>query len=288
MIESKKTNEGHVLHKICRVLVADRSPIVRSAVRRGISVYKDKRYLDVIFVEDGIEALKIFQAKRVDVAFVDIDLPGLSGPKLVSELKTTLSDNCLTIAMSGEPDSTTEAVLEEFGAYHLLRKPFKAQDVADIFMTYLIMTNIYRILVVDDSSTMRKVARDILKRSRFRYEFTEADSALNALKAIEAERPHMILTDFHMPDVDGLELAGMISDVSKRIDIYMMSTSDTDHLERSAAFVGISGFLKKPFTAEDIDCIMHKRLGLDKPKFGKTRPMFAFLERPIESDQVFL
>ncbi|WP_321446417.1 response regulator [uncultured Cohaesibacter sp.] len=289
MISPKKVQqEPHVLHKMLRVLVADDSAVTRDVIRRGILAFKNDHYLDVTFVADGAEALKVLKSKKIDVAFIDIHMPGLTGPQLVSELPNTVSKECLTIAISGRMDEKSEAVLKEFGAYHFMQKPFKAQDAADVFMTYIVMTQTYRILVVDDSATMRKLTKKILGKSRFGFDVIEADSARTALQAIVAERPNIILTDFHMPDVDGLELAGMIRSVSERIGIYMMSTSDTDHLERSAAFVGITGFLKKPFTAADIDSIMHKRLDLDTPKFGKTRPMFTFLERPVNSNQVFI
>ena len=225
-----------------RVLVADDSAVTRDVIRRGIRVHNDSRYLDVTFVADGSEALKIFKKKKIDVAFVDIHMPGLSGPQLVSELPNTISKDCLTIAVSGKMDEKSESVLKEFGAYHFMQKPFKSQDASDVFMTYIVMTNTYRILVVDDSATMRKLTKKILDKSRFSFEVIEADNARNALKAIVQQRPDIILTDFHMPDTDGIELAGMIRSVSERIGIYMMSTSDTDHLERSAAFVGITAF----------------------------------------------
>ena len=100
-----------------------------------------------------------------------------------------------------------------------------------------------------------------------------------ALRALASGKFRMVLTDFHMPGTDGIELAGSIRDLSSKIGIYMMSTNDTSYLERSAAFVGISGFLKKPFTSADIDTIMHQFLELDTPKFGKMRDMFSFMER---------
>lgn len=288
MIANRKSSEQTVVHKILRVLVADDSSVTRDVIRRGIQVYKDHRYLDVTYVADGAAALRVFKKQKIDVAFIDINMPGLTGPQLVSELPNTISKDCLTIAVSGQMDQQAEAVLKEYGAYHFMKKPFRAQDAADVFMTCIVMTENYRILVVDDSETMRKLTCKILGKSRFSFEICEADSAKAALKVILAERPHIVLTDFHMPDVDGIELAGVIRSVSDRIGIYMMSTSDTDHLERSAAFVGITGFLKKPFDAADIDSIMHKRLGLDTPKFGKTRPMFGFMDRDVESNQMMI
>nr|WP_321483188.1 response regulator [uncultured Cohaesibacter sp.] len=299
MISPKKIHHGsQVLHKMLHVLVADDSAITRDVIRRGIQAHKNEHYLDVTFVADGAEALKVLKSKKIDLAFIDIQMPGLSGPQLVSQLPRTLSKECLTIAMSGRLDERSESVLKKFGVYHFMKKPFRSQDVADAFMNYIVMTKTTRILVVDDSATMRKLTKKVLGKSRFCFDVLEADSARAALQSIVVERPDIILTDFHMPEFDGLELAGMIRSVSERIGIYMMSTNDTDHLERSAAFVGISGFLKKPFTAADIDCLMHKRLGLETPEFGKTRPMFTFLEEPfiepsfieppVESNQIFL
>ena len=57
-----------------RVLVADDSAVTRDVIRRGIRVHNDSRYLDVTFVADGSEALKIFKKKKIDVAFVDIHI----------------------------------------------------------------------------------------------------------------------------------------------------------------------------------------------------------------------
>nr|WP_256372780.1 response regulator [Roseibium sp. RKSG952] len=141
------------------------------------------------------------------------------------------------------------------------------------------MTERHAILIVDDSPIMRKLARRTLECSRFKFDITEVDNAEAALRAIASNRFKLVLTDFHMPGIDGLELAGAIRELSSKIAVYMMSTNDTTYLERSAAFVGISGFLQKPFAPEDIDTLMHNLLGLECPEFAKSRDAFRFLER---------
>lgn len=268
-----------MLHKMIRALVADDSAVAREVVKDGIKLLGSKRYFDVSIAENGQQALDILQNKPVDIAFVDVNMPGASGPEVVAAMQQTQSKGCMSVAMSSSLNARVESVLKEFRAYHFLQKPFRSEDVAEIISSYIIMNETYPILVVDDSATMRKLTRRILENSRFDFEISEAESAEEALKAVKTGKFRLVLTDFNMPGADGLELAGSIRDLSSKIGIYMMSTNDTTYLERSAAFIGINGFLKKPFTACDIDALMHKLLGLDEPRFGKVRDIFSFMER---------
>ncbi|GAA0786177.1 response regulator [Roseibium denhamense] len=262
-----------------RVLVADDSGVAREVVNDGIKVHRNKRYIEIDNVDNGRAALDILKKKQIDIAFIDINMPGLKGPDVVAAMRETKSTDCLAVVISSNMDERAEAMLKHFGAYHFLQKPFRTEDVADIVATYMVMTTSYPILIVDDSATMRKLTRKILENSRFDFEIAEADSAQAALRALSTGKFKIVLTDFHMPGVDGIELAGSIRDLSSKIGIYMMSTNETTYLERSAAFVGISGFLKKPFTPQDIDTIMHEYLDINAPKFGKVRDMFSFLAR---------
>jgi len=272
-----------MLHKMIRVLIADDSGVAREMVGKGVAVHRGERYIETEVVDDGAAALEVLRKKPIDIAFIDIHMPGLNGPQVISAMRDTQSNRCLTVAMSGDLDDRAETVLKKFGAYHFLKKPFQVHEVADIVATFRAMTRNYPLLVVDDSATMRKLTRKILDMSRFSFNISEAPSAEAALQMLGKSKFDLVLTDFHMPDIDGLELAGQLRDRSSNIGIYMMSTNDTTYLERSASFIGINGFLKKPFAAEDVDTIMHKFLGLDNPKFGKLRDMFSFMEREAKA-----
>ncbi|WP_157140001.1 response regulator [Roseibium aggregatum] len=268
-----------MLHKMIRILVADDSGVAREVINSGIAVHRSKRYIEIDNVDNGRAAVEVLKKKQINMAFIDINMPGLNGPEVIAAMGETKSTGCLTVAISSDLDDRNANTLKKFGAYHFLKKPFNQAEVSEIVSTYMTMTMTYPILIVDDSGTMRKLTRKVLEASRFDFEISEADSAPAALRALASGKFRIVLTDFHMPDVDGIELAGSIRDLSSKIGIYMMSTNDTTYLERSAAFVGINGFLKKPFTAQDIDTLMHKFLELDTPKFGKVRDMFSFMER---------
>ncbi|MEJ8475777.1 response regulator [Roseibium algae] len=266
-------------HKMIRALVADDSSPVRALVNQGIRIHQEKRYFEIENSEDGQKAIDALRKKPFDLAFIDINMPGLTGSQVVAAMSETQSKGCLSIAISSQMDGGHEKVLKDFGAYHFLQKPFSKQDVADIVSAYMTMTEVYPVMIVDDSATMRKLTRKTLDGSRFQFDVDEAGSAEEARRKLRRGDFRIVITDFHMPDIDGLELAGMIRELSSKVAIYMMSTNDTTYLERSAAFIGINGFLKKPFNSSDIDSLMHKLLGLEDPKFGKVRDLFSFLER---------
>ncbi|SNY92186.1 Two-component response regulator, PleD family, consists of two REC domains and a diguanylate cyclase (GGDEF) domain [Cohaesibacter sp. ES.047] len=271
--------DNKTVHRLLRILVADDSSVTRNLVRRGINLHSEKAYFELQLASDGASAFEILRNTSIDLAFIDINMPGLTGPELITAMRGTQSESCLTIAMSTDLDQTSERVFAEYGAYHFIQKPFNSAEIAEIFRTFLVMVRTYSILIVDDSNTMRRLARKVFEKSRFSFDISEAGGVEEAIQVIIAKKPQIIITDYHMPGNDGLQLAGAVRNVSDKIAIYMMSTNDTSFLERSAAFVGVNGFLKKPFGPQDVDCIMHKYLGLDTPKFGKTRNMFSFLQR---------
>lgn len=265
-----------MLHKLIRVLIADDCAVAREVVAQGVSAHRKERYIEVEVVDNGRAALEALRKKPFDIAFLDLQMPGMNGAEVLSAMKETKSSHCMTVSMSTMLDERSETALKKFGAYHFLKKPFLADDVADVVGVFRKMTQSYPILIVDDSATMRKLTRKVLESSRFDFRVSEAESAEAALRMLAGGVYSIVLTDFHMPGVDGLELAGSIRDLSSKIAVYMMSTNETSYLERSAAFIGISGFLKKPFTAADIDSLMHEYLEIEKPMFGKDLDMFSF------------
>ncbi|MEP3045692.1 MAG: response regulator [Roseibium sp.] len=265
-----------MLHKMIRVLLVGGDATTRDVLKAGVAVHRENRYIELDAVDNKIDALEALSNKAFDIVFVDLDSSGQNGEELFAAVKDTRSSSCLFIAISKIFDEKHASALKQSGAYDFLQKPFRQDEVSGIVATFMTMTVACPILIVDDSATMRKMTRKILDESHFSFEISEADCARSALRLLSGGKIKIVLTDYHMPGGDGLELAGAIRDMSSKIGIYMMSTNDTTFLERSAAFVGISGFLKKPFTSEDINALMRNYYRMDAPVFGKTLDMFSF------------
>jgi len=106
-------------------------------------------------------------------------------------------------------------------------------------------------LVVDDFATMRKVLRNLLKQSGHEN-VVEAEDGVSALQIIKTQKIDFIISDWHMPNMTGLELLKSIRADEEVSDTpFLMITAETvpDSII-SALKAGVSSYIVKPFTAE--------------------------------------
>ncbi len=121
-----------------------------------------------------------------------------------------------------------------------------------------------KILSVDDSAATRqfiKRAIDVLG-----FEFIEAENGQDALKLLEEEKkaPDLILLDWHMPIMDGIELLTVLKqdDRYKHIPITMVTTElEREHIV-GAIDKGARNYLVKPFLQEDLIAKVMEGLGM--------------------------
>ena len=107
-------------------------------------------------------------------------------------------------------------------------------------------------LIVDDSSTMRKVLKSILIGAGF--EVSEAKCGADALDCLKQQRADLALFDWNMPEMTGIELLGKVrSDPSHAAMKIMMVTTESEQSEVERALrEGADEYVMKPFT-RDID-----------------------------------
>lgn len=101
-----------------RVLVIDDEPLVRRSLSRAL---KAKGHL-VLEAADGIEGESVWRQERPDVVFVDVLMPGLTGPQLLKKMEGHQSRIILMSAYSGEHNIETA---ESAGADLFINKPFE-------------------------------------------------------------------------------------------------------------------------------------------------------------------
>jgi DNA-binding response OmpR family regulator len=122
-----------------------------------------------------------------------------------------------------------------------------------------------RVLMVDDSSTMRNIVRKILNICRVPLEIFEATDGLDALKQIGAGKFDFVFLDYNMPGLDGIEMLTEIKRQFPRTEIVMMTSAQDEAIARRAHGAGAAGFLKKPFYPADIDAFLYTFYGLRPP-----------------------
>jgi two-component system chemotaxis response regulator CheY len=110
-----------------------------------------------------------------------------------------------------------------------------------------------KVLVVDDFATMRRIVRNILKQLGF-TNIVEADDGTTALEIMKSDKIDLVLCDWNMPKVSGLDLLKQMKADSDLKDIpFLMITAEAQKQNIiEAVKTGVSNYIVKPFTADTI------------------------------------
>ncbi len=113
----------------------------------------------------------------------------------------------------------------------------------------------YNILIVDDSFPMRAVIKKVIKASGFDVgKFYEAENGKNALNVLNDEWVDLIISDYNMPVMNGLEMLESIkkNDMFNSIPVVMVTTEGSQQRIEEFFKSGAADYIKKPFTPEQI------------------------------------
>jgi two-component system, cell cycle response regulator DivK len=119
-----------------------------------------------------------------------------------------------------------------------------------------------RILVVEDQPDNRRILRDLLGNAG--YELIEAESGEEALTAVEAQRPDLILMDIQLPVMDGYEATRRIrlNPALKSIPIIAVTSYALAGDEAKALAVGCNAYVTKPFSPRALLAKVQEHLAL--------------------------
>jgi len=111
-----------------------------------------------------------------------------------------------------------------------------------------------RVLIVDDFATMRRILKNILKQIGFKN-ISEADNGKTALKELKNEQFDLVLCDWNMPEMPGIELLKQVrsDEQLKGIPFVMVTAEAKKENILEAVKAGVSSYIVKPFTAETIN-----------------------------------
>ena len=118
-----------------------------------------------------------------------------------------------------------------------------------------------RILLVDDSRTIRSIQKNTLRGLGYE-DVVEADDGLEALAAVVASPPDVIILDWNMPNMDGPTFLRKLRAKGSAIPVIMCTTESEKSRVVAAIKAGANNYVVKPFTpqvlAEKIEQTLHK------------------------------
>lgn len=127
-------------------------------------------------------------------------------------------------------------------------------------------TDGFRVLVVDDSKIMRTMVIRCLKMSQFQVaSVLEAGDGTEALGLLSRESVDLVLSDLHMPTMDGVEMVARMRErpATSSIPVVMVSSQRDEAVESKLRTLGVCAYLHKPFQPETLDRILRAALHLE-------------------------
>jgi len=110
-----------------------------------------------------------------------------------------------------------------------------------------------KIMIVDDSAAMRMIVKKTLRQAGFEgHEISEAEDGVKALAAIESASPDLVLSDWNMPRMSGIELLEKLAAAGLKFIFGFITTEASVEMRRRATTAGASFLIAKPFTPDSL------------------------------------
>lgn len=140
-----------------------------------------------------------------------------------------------------------------------------------------------KVLVVDDSLADRALASGLISK-RIDCIILEAQNGRQALSVIEAQQPEIVVTDLHMPEMNGLELVTAIKDRHPGIPVILMTAMGSEEIASQALQQGAASYVPKRRLADDLVRTVERVLATSREERHRSLLMHYI----TESDTTFV
>jgi DNA-binding NtrC family response regulator len=261
------------MQRAITLLVADDSPSIQHLI--GEAARATKLPLRLTMTDNGRDCLTMLNGSNIDLAFIDVHMPELSGTQAFWTARKQGIQTFVTL-MSNPPAAEALELAIKLRAYEFLFKPFTQQDVVAIIKTYARISSPTKMLVVDDSTAVRQIVQKIVRSSVFNCEITEAGDGDTTLALCRSSHFDVVFLDCNMPGMSGLNVLKHLRHIHPSQKVVMISAERNLAMEHEALDGGACAFLHKPFTTKDVDQVLHAAFGLRSPnlKVSASEPGF--------------
>ena len=207
-------------------------------------------------VESTAEAAQILERAGVDIVLIDAGFPEPHRSAIAQASRSARTRPIIVV--SAESDSDAYGIDGD----GVVTKPSTLAEAQYLIDRVLRARLPNRVLVVDDSSTMRSIVRKILTATRFPLEVAEAEEGGAALVRLRNGNFDIIFLDYNMPGLNGLDTLAEIKRDHPRLEVVMITSTQDEAVATRVRAAGAAAFLKKPFFPADIDAVLHAFCGM--------------------------
>jgi DNA-binding NtrC family response regulator len=255
------------------MLVADDSHVTVQLLTEAARL--SKLAIRLSTTDNGRDCLTLLNSSNIDLAFIDVHMPELSGTEAFWSARKLGVKTFVTL-MSSPPAAEAVDMAIKLRAYEFLFKPFALDDAVAVITTYDRISSPTKALIVDDSSSVRQIVQKIVRGSVFNCDITEAGDGETALLLARGAPFDVVFLDCNMPGMSGIATLKRLVLMQPSLKIVMISSERNAASEREALAGGACAFLHKPFNSQDVDQVLHAAFGLRSPnlKMNSTAPNF--------------
>lgn len=247
--------------QVTTVLVVDDNPLDRRLIRRLLQSYKQYRIYEA---RDARDALQAIDDRQPDLVILDLMMPEMNGFDLLDILvqnpKTrnipivVATAKTLTAADRQQLDRSVAAIWQKatFEPRHLVKTIVEILGHTTVGVIHPVSqakkTRINpKIVIIDENAGDRLWARNILYTSQRNYEIKEAATGREGLKLIYEEAPELIILDAHLPDMNGIQIIGILQRDARLQDIpvVLYATNDLSQADEQALHSSIRNIIRK-------------------------------------------
>jgi CheY-like chemotaxis protein len=233
-----------------RALVVSRDGDLGDLFRQASSLVSIP--VEVLEAADAAAGCRLLSGDT-DLAFLDSALPATEIAQMVGVARAAAQPPFTALLAS--------AAAQAFETDGLAGKPSRPQEATWLLERSMRVRLRSRVLVVDDSPTMRTIVRKALAGTRFPLDVTEADEGLAALQLVRENDFNIVFLDHNMPGFSGLETLSEFKREKRRVVVVLMTSAEDTEVAERAREHG-AAFLKKPFFPADIEAVLSGFYGL--------------------------
>jgi PAS domain S-box-containing protein len=249
------------------VLVVDDEQSIRKAF---IRLLRGKEY-SVFEAENGQKALEYFRNQKLDICFVDINMPVMGGIETLKEIKKA-HEETRVVMMTGFGDTNQALQAIELGAVDYISKPFNNQDIKRLItentkrktkdpiegatkssldvssktLTNRLEKSLGHILIIDEDVDMQDFLKKSLINSGY-HNVTTVNGVDKAINELKSKQYQVVIIDLSQSGSDGITFINSVKEYDLSPEVIALTDSDKLKTAQEALQLGAYDYLIKPF-----------------------------------------